>query len=60
MKTVASAGGRVATEFAPAGRWRTCRQETGCQIDQRGEMCHPPYNFTCLGSRRPKGCEKLL
>ena len=54
MKVVAAAGGRVAIKYAATGRSRTRGQETGCQINQRGEMCHLLCDSPGLGGRRPK------
>ena len=60
MKSGVAAGGRVATKCAAMGRRLTCGQETGCQINQRGEINHPPCNSSGLGDRRPKGLQKTV
>ena len=54
MKAVAAEGDRVDTKLLAAGRWQTCVQETGCQINQKGEMRHMPCNYPGLGGRRPR------
>ena len=55
IKVVATAGGIVATKFAAAGRWQTCVQETGCQINQKIDMHHWPCDSPGLGGRRLRG-----
>ena len=60
MKSVADAGDRVAKKFAAVGRRQTCVQETGCQICQKGEVHHPPYDSPGLGGRKLKGLEKIF
>ena len=60
MKADVVAEARVATEFAATGRWQKWGKETGCQINQKVKMSHPPFNFPGIGGRIPKGLEKLL